>query len=83
MLYALPRLIVGDGVLGAHEVTLPPKAHRGQGMQVETEGQRPANTKAEGQKYPEFKSGGPRSARSGPELEDKLIRKSYSIFDSF
>ena len=29
------------------------------------------------------KSGVPRPTRSGPELEDKQMRKSHSIFDSF
>ncbi len=50
----------------------------GQGEISRVEGQR-----SEGQRGPESKSEGPRPVRSGPELEDNWMRKSYSIFNSF
>ncbi len=55
---------------------------------AEVGGQRPVDAEAEGQRPegergPEFESGGPRPAGSGLELEDKWMRKSHSIFDSF
>ncbi len=71
-------------------------AERPRDIEVEAGGQRPADAEAggqkladagsqrsEGQRGSESKSRGPGPARSGTKLEDKYIKKSHSIFDSF
>ncbi len=57
-------------------------------VDTEAEGQKLTDAKAEGQRSEgqrdlESESGDPRLVRSGPELEDKYMRKSPSTFDSF
>ncbi len=65
---ALQRTLVGDGLLGAHEVTLPPKAYRGREMQKqrqEVKGQQVLEQKVKDQ---EVKDQEVKKIRSGVQI---------------